>query len=245
MIRKFLFCIFFLFAIFFSGGQAEAKTVISDGAHLFTAEETEQIRQYCDTILENHQTSVYVMTSEKIGSRDDYKGYMDKIGQAEESPENLVLLFISKKKGGHVYQIYGYGKAKERMGYERCNKVMDHMQGDLKKGNYYDAMYTFYKEVSACLGQNPKLDSFVYQSVPQLIFCFLLSTLIIFLMARGQAGKGTVAAQRYIEANRSRLLGRIDHFSYMETGRVKHNKKLKGGDENGEDSHSSGEPHSF
>ena len=236
-----------LFSCLFTGQYASAKTVISDNAHILTAEETKLIQSSCDSILEHHNTSVYILTSDSIGKNDDYKGYMEQIGNDSKSPENLVLLFVSTKKNGRVYQIYGYGTAETQMNHERCNKVMDHMQGNLTKGNYYEALNIFCNEVDTYLGRNPKLDSFLFQSIPQLIFSLVISLLIILPMVRKTAGKNTTTVRNYIDEKHSHLLGRIDHFQYMNVHRVKKADTNNHGNNSGggERSHSSGTPHSF
>lgn len=214
---------------------------------MLTTEETELIHKNCDSILERHNTSVYILTSDKIGINDNYDGYMEQVGNDSKAPENLVLLFISTKKDARVYQIYGYGTAKTQLTHKRCNKVMDHMQRNMKNGNYYEALNIFCNEVDTYMGRNPKLDSLFFQSLPQLIFSLLISFLIILPSVRKTAGKNTVAARNYIDESHSQLLGRIDHFRYMNVHRVKkadtssrHNNGGSGGR-----SHSSGTPHSF
>ncbi len=244
--RYLLLSFFLLFSCLFMKQYACAKTVISDNAHMLTAEEVEQIRSGCDSILEHHNTSVYILTSDSIGANDNYEGYMEQVGNDTKSPKNLVLLFISTKKSGRIYQIYGYGTAETQLNHGRCNKVMDRMQKNMKDGNYYDALNTFCNEVDIYLGRDPKLDSFLFQSIPQLIFSLAISLFIILPMVRKTAGKNTTTAQTYIDANHSQLLGRIDHFRYMNVHRVKktntNNHKSGGG---GGKSHSSGTPHSF
>lgn len=236
-----------LFSCLFAGQYASAKTVISDNAHMLTAEETELIQSSCNSILERHNTSIYILTSDSIGKNDDYEEYMEQIGNDSKSPENLVLLFISTKEKERIYQIYGYGTAETQLNHERCNKVMDHMQRNLKKGNYYEALNIFCNEVDTYLGRNPKLDSFLFQSIPQLIFSLVISLLIILPMIRKTAGKNTTTVRTYIDEKHSRLLGRIDHFRYMNVHRVKKADTNNHGNKSSSSgqSHSSGTPHSF
>lgn len=244
----FLLPVILLFSCLFMGQYACAKTVISDNAHMLTAEETELIRSSCDSILDHHDTSVYILTSDSIGANDNYEEYMEQVGNDSKSPKNLVLLFISTKKKERVYQIYGYGTAETQLNHDRCNKVMDHMQRNLKKGNYYEALNIFCNEVDTYLGRNPKLDSFLFQSIPQLIFSLLVSLLIILPMVWKTAGKNTTTARTYIDKKHSSLLGRIDHFQYMNVHRVKKTNSNNHGNSSGSDggrSHSSGTPHSF
>lgn len=242
-----LIVLILLFTLSF-GRYASAATVITDLANLLTAEETEQIRTYCDSILQRYETSVYIVTSDKIGSQNDFEGYMEQIGNADDAPEDMVLLFVSTKKNGHVYQIFGYGKAETYMTYDRCNKVMDRMQNDLKNKEYFSALETFCMQVLFYLDRHPRFDSFIFQAVPQLIFSLILSIVIVLLMAGNIAGKSTVSARNYIDNGHSRLLGHIDHFTHMTVHRVKKSSSSgghSGGGGGGGRSHSSGSPHSF
>lgn len=247
-LARILFIGLFVLSVLFSGQKASAATVITDSANLLTAKEAEQIRSQCEYILTQYDTSIYIVTSDKIGGQDDFEGYMEKIGNAADAPENMILLFISTKKNGHVYQIFGYGKAETFMTHDRCNKVMDRMQGDLKEKEYFSALETFCKEVRSYMGRDPKFDNIIFQALPQLIFSLLLSTLIIFFMVRNTSGRNTTTVQTYIDQENSRLLGRIDHFTHMTVSRVKksnNNSSGSGGSGGGGRSHSSGSSHSF
>lgn len=237
-----------LFLVFLCFGRsAEAATVITDGAGMLTAKEAEQIRSQCESILTQYDTSIYIVTSNKIGSQDDFEGYMEKIGNAADAPEDMILLFISTKENGHVYQIFGYGRAETFMNHNRCNKVMDRMQGDLKEKEYYSALGTFCKEVRSYMGRDPKFDNIIFQAFPQLIFSLLLSSIIIFCMVRNTSGRNTTTVKTYIDQENSRLLGRMDHFTHMTVSRVKksNNSGGKSGGGGGGRSHSGGSSHSF
>ena len=246
-LRTIILSAFCLLVLLFCSQKASAATVITDSANMLTAEEAERVRVQCDSILTDYDTSIYIVTSDKIGGQDDFEGYMEQIGNASDAPENMILLFISTKKGGHVYQIFGYGKAETFMTHDRCNKVMDRMQSDLKNKKYFSALEKFCMEVRSYMGRDPKFDSFIFQALPQLIFSLLLSVFIIFLMARDTSGRNTTTVQNYIDPENSRLLGRMDHFTHMTVSRVKKssNNGKSGGNGGGGRSHSSGSSHSF
>ena len=56
-----------LFLVFlYFGRSAEAATVITDGAGMLTAKEAEQIRSQCESILTQYDTSINIVTSNKI-----------------------------------------------------------------------------------------------------------------------------------------------------------------------------------
>lgn len=242
----FLFGLVLLITLAFSH-SASAQSVIADNAKILTSEETENIMEYCKSIDKLYNTSMYIITSDQIGMHDDFEGYMEGIGNAADAPENMVLLFISVKEGGHVYQIFGYGKAETFMNDDRCNAVMDFMYNDLKNKQYYDAIKTFCEEVQRYLGKDPRFDSIVFHPIAHLVFALLLSGIIIFCMVRNSTGRNTTTVATYIDRNRSRLLGRIDHFTHMTVKRVKKSdsNSSRGGRSGGGRSHSSGRARSF
>lgn len=226
---------------------ASAQSVIADNAKILTSEESEDIMEYCKTIDKLYDTSIYIVTSDQIGMQDDFEGYMEGIGSAADAPKNLVLLFVSVKEGGHVYQIFGYGKAETFMNADRCNSVMDLMHSDLKNKRYFNALKTFCEEVQRYMSKDPRFDSIVFHPLAHLIFALLVSAIIIFCMVKNTAGRNTTTVATYIDRNRSRLLGRIDHFTHMTVKRVKKsdNNSSRGGRSGGGRSHSSGRARSF
>lgn len=240
-----LFGFFLLFSFSFNS-RAFAATLIADSANMLTTEEAEELKTYCNTILKQYNTSVYIVTSNTIGQQDDFEGYMEQIGNAKDAPQNMVLLFVSTKPNGHVYQIFGYGRAENYLTTRRCDKVMDHMQKDLSNKEYFSALQTFCEEVQRYLGRDPKFDSLFFQPIPQLIFALFLSALIIFVMVRNTAGRNTTTVNTYIDQEHSMLLGRMDHFTHMTVSRVKKSNNSNGRSSGGGGrSHSSGHPHSF
>lgn len=236
MIRKFLqrFSMigFFILMTLTFGHSASAETIIADGAGLLTTDETNQIQSSCDTILERFQTSVYIVTSSEIGKDDDYKKYMESVAQNEASPKNLILLFISTKKGKEVCQIYGYGNAKNMLDKDRCNAIRDDMNNDLSDGDYYAALDIFCDKAQEYMGKNPLLDSIIFSAIPQLIFCLILACGIVYLMIRDNSGKKPTVANPYIDSNHSMLLGKIDHFTHKTVIRAKKAKRRKKEDNN-------------
>lgn len=247
---KYIFLPVLFFLLMFSFGQtACAKSVVSDTAKILTGEESEELLEYCNTIDRLYDTSIYIVTSDTIGMNDDFTGYMERIGSAEDAPENLVLLFVSVKENGHVYQIFGYGKAEHFMDNSRCNKVMDLMQNDLSNAEYFNALKTFCEEVQRYMGKDPRFDSFLYHPLFHLAAALLLSIIIIFCMVRNSTGRNTTTVSTYIDKNHSRLLGRIDHFTHMTVKRVKISDSSSGGGHSGggggSRSHSSGNARSF
>lgn len=226
---------------------ASAKTVIADGAALFSSEEINALEASCDSIEQRYATSVYIVTSDKIGKNDNYESYMESIGDDENAPKNLVLLFISMKENQRVYNIFGYGKAEEMLTNSRLDKILDAMYTDMKAGAYYNAIDTFCDETMIYMGRNPMLDSFIFSPVVQLILCLLIACgIVIFLLRRG-IGKNTTTANTYLDNQNIKILGQIDHYTHMTMTRVKKPKSSSNGGRSGGGgrSHSRGSGRSF
>lgn len=211
----------FLFSILAVSRNASADTVIADSANTLTTDEIQELQNYCDTILKLHDTSVYIVTSKKIGADDDYKDYMNQIKNNSDTPENMVLLFVSTKDKTPFCQILGNGKAKTYMTQDRCDTIIKRMQGNLTDKDYYSAFKTFCQESQRYMSKTPKFDNFFFHPVPQLIFSLFLSIMIIFFMARNTAGKTTADNHLRLNCQNPKLLGRIDHFSHTTVSRVK------------------------
>lgn len=210
-----------LFSVLVASRNASAETVIADSANMLTADEIQELQNYCDTILKLHDTSVYIVTSKKIGADDDYKDYMSQIEKDNNTPKNMVLLFVSTKDNTPFCQILGHGKAKNYMTQDRCDTIIKRMQNSLADKDYFSALKIFCQETQRYLNKTPKFDNFFFHPVPQLIFSLFLSIAIIFFMARNTAGKTTADNHLRLNCQHPKLLGEIDHFSHTTVSRVK------------------------
>lgn len=221
--RYFTVLLFCLLSIFTINRHASAGTVITDSANTLTAGEIAELQNYGDTIFKLHDTSIYIVTSKKIGAKDDYQGYLKQIKNSSNTPKNMVLLFVSTKSDTPFCHIMSNGKAGKYMTQSRCNTIIGHMKGSLKDKDYFSAAKTFCQETQRYMNKPPKFDNFLFHPVPQLIFCLLLSSVIIFTIVRNTAGKPSTAARTEWNCVHSELLGQKDHFSHTVVSRVKTN----------------------
>ncbi len=211
----------FLFSVLAVSRNASADTVIADSANMLTANEIQELQNYCDTILKLHDTSIYIVTSKKIGADDNYKDYMNQIVKDNNTPKNMVLLFVSTKEDTPFCQILGNGKAHNYMIQDRCDTIIKRMHSSLADKDYFSALKTFCQETQRYMNKTPKFDNFFFHPVPQLIFSLFLSIAIIFFMTRSPAGKTTTDNHLRLNCQHSKLLGEIDHFSHTTVSRVK------------------------
>ena len=99
-------CVFVAACMFLANAKiGAAKTMISDSAGLLSREEASRIESDCDLILQQHDTSVFVITTDKLGKSDDYQDYLKNQLDKAGSEENLVILFISVKDQDGVCQV--------------------------------------------------------------------------------------------------------------------------------------------
>lgn len=196
----------------FLTSHASAKTSVSDSAQLLTIEEIENITDSCDTVLERHDTSVYIVTTDKFNSRKDCRVYAEKIGKKDNAPKNLVILLVSTKKNDIICQITCFGKAKTYLTEKRCRSIEKNVAKKLTRGEYFDAFNGFSDELSTALERNPKLDAIPFRSTVQLLFSLLLSAGILFGILHTSKSRKAPYAKTNLDTAHSHLLGRLDHF---------------------------------
>lgn len=217
----------FLFCCLFFASHCSAKTTISDGSQLLTTEETENLTTACNTITQQYDISIYIITTKKFGQNDDYASYIKKIGNSESAPKNLVILLVGTKKNDTIYQVTSYGKAKKYLTASRCRKLESNLKQRVAGGDYFDAFYDFCNDVSTALGHSPRSDAFPFRPIPQLLFSMLIAAGILFLMLRKNNSDKTVTANTYIDKKSSHLLGHLDHFLDVTVSRKELSKHQK------------------
>lgn len=119
--------------------------------------------------------------------------------------------------------VSGQGVGKEKMDNSRCDTLFEHLKELLSDGNYYDACVKYlelaYKYVNIATFMDP--DSLFLQLWFQIAFAFLISLIIILVMAHNSKGKMTVNANSYLDDAHSRVLGRYDRYVRTTTTRTK------------------------
>lgn len=223
----FLLCLTMIFCILFANPRvASAKTMISDSAGLLSTEEASQIEDACDLILQQYDTSVFIITTDKLGKSDDYENYLTEQAQKVDGKENLVILFISTKKKDSICQVKSFGSITSSLTEKRMEKMARSAERQVEKEHYYQAIDRFCDDVTQSLTIKPTLDGFVFQSLPQLFFSLLLGCGVVFyLLYPGKKKHATLTT--YLDKKRSRNLGKLDHFSHKEVNILKTKNKKK------------------
>ncbi len=204
---------------------ASAKTMISDSAALLSREEASKIESDCDLILQQHDTSVFVITTDKLGKSDDYQNYLENQLEKAGDHENLVILFVSIKDGDGVCQVVCHGKIQELLTPKRMEDMKNAVEGKVESGKYYQAIDDFCDDVTRALVISPSLDGFIFQSLPQLIVSLLLGCGTVFYFL-GSAKRKKDSGDTRLNESHFKDLGRLDHFSHKEVKILK-DKKAK------------------
>lgn len=223
----FLLCLTMICCILFASTRvASAKTMLSDSAGLLSTEEASQIEDACDLILQQYDTSVFIITTDKLGKSDDYENYLTEQAKKVASKENLVILFISTKKKDSICQVKSFGSITASLTENRMKKMARSVAKQVEKENYYQGIDRFCDDVTQSLTIKPTLDGLLFQSLPQLLFSLLLGCGVIFyLLHSGKKKHATLTT--YLDKKHSKALGRLDHFSYKEVNILKDKKKKK------------------
>lgn len=228
LLQKCFLCILIALCILLGSSRtAYAKTMVSDSAGLLSTEEVSNIEDTCDLILQQYDTSVFIITTNTLGKSDNYKKYLKEQSKKVDSSDNLVILFVSVKKKENVCQINCYGKkVTAALTENRRKKMMHSVEKQIKNEKYYEGIERFCDDVSQSLTIKPTLDGFIFQSIPQLIFSILLGCGVVFyLLYPGKKRQATLYT--YLNKKDAKNIGHLDYFSHKEVVVLKAKKKDK------------------
>lgn len=203
---------------------AASKTMISDSAGFLSSEEASQIETACDTIWQRYQTSVFIITTDKLGRSDHYEDYIRKQSEKVSKKDNLIILFLSTKENDDVCKIACYGNIKNSLTSQRIQKIERAVQKKADRGDRYEAIETFCHDMTKWLSLNPALDVPVFRSLFQLIFSLLLGCGVVYCLLRPEK-KEAATLYYYLDQNQSKSLGKLDHFSHREVNILREKKK--------------------
>lgn len=210
--------------LFVSAATASAQTMVSDSAGYLSTEEAYQIEDTCDKILQQYNTSVFIITTDKLGKSDDYTKYLDEQAEKVNGTENLVILFISTKEKDGICKVTCHGKIREQLTENRIEKMTAAVQSSVDSGKHYQAIDRFCDDVNQSLAIKPSLDGLIFQSVPQLLFSLLVGCGVIYYLLR-PAKKKVSDYSTYLDSSHPSDLGHLDHFSHKEVNILKTKKK--------------------
>lgn len=174
----FLIALVTFFSIILNPKQADASA-LSDGAHLLSTEEEAALEKKCDDIKKRYDISVRIILSEKITPK-TAPDYFQKLAKNKNAPDNLLVLLISTAKNDIFCSIQSFHQAKKAFPESRCKTMQEKLSSSLERGDYYKAIYLFCSDTQNKAEKEPYLDISIFQSVPQFIFCMLLSFVLLY-----------------------------------------------------------------
>ncbi len=234
---------FSLFAV--PAEYAAAETVITDEAFLFSDEEIQELTKKCDLIYDHHQVDMYIMTRNSLPNGQYFISYMEDYADAMEVTD-AILLLINMDPAGRVYEIEGYGKAETYLNENRCGKVLDSMQSDMRSGNYFDAVMIGLDKSNKYLDAKDSpladavIDSPLFKSYVHILIALLIGALIVGTWVYRSGGTMSVGAFTYMNHNSSRVLARHDHYIRTTTTKRRKPESSSGGSGGGGGGISSG-----
>lgn len=208
-----LFLLFSLIGCLVLSQQADAKskkTVIADGAGLFSTDDSASLTSVCNDIATRYNTAIYIISSNTIGREDDYAGYLDTIMNDKKSPENMILLFISTKTEDSFCAVLAKGDTKTQITQDRCDSLAKAAKRQLRKGDAYTAVDHFTNTIVNYFETKPFTDFFFFNPILQLLFCFAVAGITLFLAAANPLPKQNFRRLHYASDDHSGHLGHLD-----------------------------------
>ncbi len=217
---------------------------INDTADIYTPSEEASLQAMIDAADKETGTQIYIVTDPDLSMSDDYERYGEAYAERIDASDKVILV-IGMRPGDRVYVIQGYGTAQEYLNNTRADKVADHMQSDMRAGNYYAAAHTYIRETQSYLGRNPMLDNFVFKSYFQILICLAIGGIVLVIVISGRGGKMTADRKTYQDESAPGLIGHYDRYVRTTTTRTKRSSSSGGGGGGGGGGHSSSGGHSF
>lgn len=253
-LRGFSFVLIAMIAVAYSlftvpAKYAAAETVITDEAFLFSDEELQELTQKGDLIYDQHQVDVYIMTRNSLPNGQYFISYMEDYADAMEVTD-AILLLINMDPSDRVYEIEGYGKAETYLNENRCGKVLDSMQSDMRSGNYFDAVSIGLDKSNKYLGAKDSaladavIDSPLFTIPVHLLIAVLIAGIIVGTWVYRSGGTMSVGAFTYMNQNSSRVLARHDQYIRTTTTKRRKPESSGGGGSGGSGISSGGRSHS-
>lgn len=231
-------------------------THIYDGLNLFNSTQVDELeelaKKYSDKtginfliITTTYDSGNYDSTSDPIlyDTEDFSEMFYDDFVETYGSEYKDCVIFTINivtpdDSSGRYADISGQGEGKIKMDNDRCTQLFEHLKSDLSVKNYYEASKEYLKRgaryVKISPGINP--ESFFLKLWFQLLAAFVVSLIIILIMASNSKGKMTVNGANYLDKDNSHVLGQYDR--YIRTVTTK--RKIESSSSSGGGGHSGG-----
>ena len=191
-------------------GAKAKKTVIADGAGLLSTDDIAALTEVCDDIASRYNTSIYIISTNTIGKKDDYSSYLDTIVADKNSPENLILLFISTKTKDTFCTVRASGDTEKQITQERCDSLAKAVKKRIRSGDAYTAIDHFADTVVDYYQTRPFTDYIVFHPILQLLVCLAVAGITLFLAAANPLPKQEFHRLDYASDDHSKQFGHLD-----------------------------------
>lgn len=156
-----------------------AAASVTDNAHLLSASEKADIEEKCEAVSTKYQLSIRIILSDTM-TKKGVSDYFKKLEKSENTPDNLLVLFITTATKDTCFRVRSFCEAKDTFPEARCQAMEKKVTAAIGQKDYYRAIKQFCAETDKKANQKPYLDYFVFQSIPQLVFCMILSGILLY-----------------------------------------------------------------
>lgn len=208
--RLLLLLLFFCLSIPQQAAAKTKSTVIADGAGLLSTDDTAELMETCDAVSARYHTSLYIISTNTIGEKDDYSHYLDTIITDKKSPENLIILFISVKEKEPFCAVRTGGSTREQITQERCSSLAKALEKGLRNGDAYTAIDHCADTIAEYFQTKPFTDFILFHPILQLLLCLAAAGITLFLAAANPLPKQKFHRLDYVSKDQSGQLGHLD-----------------------------------
>jgi len=240
----FLFCMLFLMAVCpqraVCSATEQAAVHVWDNAGFFSDDEIQDLEAICIKYGDLSEANIIFLIENGVKNK-AWKEFLEKYYDAneEELGDCVEVLLDLNKEERHI-EIQGYGEMEYIVSDNRIDEIINEILGDLKNGDYYDALeaippmvYDYYTEGRAedarthTQADNEKAwaDNRVEKTDPAVYFliCIPIALAIggvsVGVMAYQSGGRVTTNHRSYQDAGSRGLIGRYDRYTHTTTTR--------------------------
>lgn len=256
-----IFSVLLLFPHISSSAKSDMP-MIWDYAGTFSSEEISSLEKQAEDYYNQTDYPFLVLTTTTLSDGYTYESsyntdkdcdlyteafYNSLSSKYDDTYENCVILTLDLEN--RYALVTGWGSLKDGLiNSSRCTQIYETMLDDLSDDQWFDACRTYYKTANRYIhvraGVNP--NNIFLKTWFQLILAFLVGGVIILINIIHAGGKMTVSDRTYLDNEKSRLVGRHDHYirtSVQRTKRESSQNNNSSGGSNSSSSHSSGGGH--
>ncbi len=209
------------------------KQLIYDYAKLLSADEAVRLAESAASLGRERQTDFIVITLNGADGKDivDYvEDFYDDTAPGYDKPHGNAAILAIDLQARDVY-LAGFGIAETYLDDGRLDRIRNKITPYLTEGRYYEAFSKYVSLSHDYMGYEPGVnpDNLLFQWWFQIAVALAVAGITVGMMAYRSGGRVTVNARTYMDANRSQVLDRRDHFINQTVTRTKIQKNTSSG----------------